>query len=202
MPLNDNKCFPNLSCNLDILADYMNALFDIPQTGNNNLDDSLFASCSQCINTSNIHDIAINHNFTNQFLGMSVDMRSLVNTANLTKLEALIFSLPRKLDIIAITETWVTPLNSGPYNKLDNYILVQNPRKNLEGGGVALYIKNNLQFTVIDELSIMNEKVLESIFVKIELKQDTITCATIYRSPMTDSTSNQQFISNLSSVLS
>ena len=100
----------------------MNSLFDIPQTGNNNVNDSLFDSCSQYINTSNIHDIAINHNFTNQFLGMSVNMRSLVNTANFTKLEALIFSLPRKPDIIAITETWITPLNSGPYNNLDNYI--------------------------------------------------------------------------------
>ena len=64
-------------------------------------------------------------------------MRSLVNTANFTKLEALIFSLPRKLDIIAITETCVTPLNSGPYNNLDNYILVQNPRKNFKGRDVV-----------------------------------------------------------------
>ena len=116
------KCFPNLSYDLDILADYMNFLFDIPQTGNNNLDDSLFDSCSQYINTSNIHDIAIIDNFTNQFLGMSVNMRSLVNTANFTKLEALIFFLSRKPDIIAITETWVTPLSSGPHNNLDNYI--------------------------------------------------------------------------------
>ena len=48
----------------------------------------------------------------------------------------------------------------------------------------------------------MNEKVFESIFVKIEWKYDTITCGTIYRSLMTDSTSNQQFITNLGSVLS
>ena len=47
----------------------------------------------------------------------------------------------------------------------------------------------------------MNKKVLESIFVKIELKHDTITGSTIYKSPMTDSTSNKQFITNLSSVL-
>ena len=140
MPLNDKKCFPNLSYDLAISADYMNSLLDIPQTGNSNLDDSLFDSCSHYINTLNIHDIAINHNFTNQLLGMSVNMRSLVNTANFAKLEALIFSLPRKPDIIAITETWVTPLNSGPYNNLDNCILVQNSRQNSKGGGVAIYI--------------------------------------------------------------
>ena len=115
----------------------MNSLFDIPRTGDNNLDDSLFDSCSQYINTLNIHDIAINDNFTNQFLGMNVNMKSFVNTANFTKLEALIFSLPRKPDIIAITETWVTTLYSGPYNNLDNYILVQNPRQNLKDGEVA-----------------------------------------------------------------
>ena len=180
----------------------MNFLFAIPQTGNNNLDDNLFDSCSQYINTANIHDIAINDNFINQFLGMNVNMRSLVNTANFTKLEALIFSLPRKPDVIAITETWVTPLNSSPYNNLDNYILVQNPRTNLKGGGVAFHITNNLQFAVIDKLSIMKENVFESIFLKIELEHGTIKCGTIYRSPTTDSTSNQQFISNLSSVLS
>ena len=72
-------------------------------------------------------------------------MRSLVNTAYFTKLEALIFSIPRKPDIMAITETWVTPLNSGPYNNLDNYILVQNPRQNLISGDVSFCIKNNLQ---------------------------------------------------------
>ena len=139
----------------------MNSLFDIPQTSNNNLDENLFDSCSQYINTSNIHDIAINHNFTNQFLGMSVNMRSFVNTANFTKLKALMFSLPRKPDIIAITEMCVIPLNSGPYNNSDNYILARNRRQNSKGGGMAFYIKNNLQFIVIDELSFMNEKIYE-----------------------------------------
>ena len=146
--------------------------------------------------------MAINHNFTNQCLGISVNLRSLVNTANFTKLEAIIFSLLRKPNIIAITETWATPLNSGQYNNLDNYVVVQNPRQNSKDGGVAFYIKNNLQFTEIDKLSFMNEKVFESIFVKIKLNHDTIACGTMYKSPMTDSTSNQQFITNLSSVLS
>ena len=161
MPLNDDKYFSNLSYDLDISADYMNFLnLIIPQTGNNNLDDNLCDSCCQYIDTSNIHDIAVNHNFINQFLGMSVNMRSLVNTGNFTKLEALIFSFPRKPHIIVITETWVTPLNSGPYNNLDNFILVQNPRQNLKGGGVAFCIKNHSQYTVIDELSFMNKKFL------------------------------------------
>ena len=48
----------------------------------------------------------------------------------------------------------------------------------------------------------MNENVFESIFVKFELKHDAVTCITIYRSPMTNYTSYQQFITNLSSVLS
>ena len=63
MPLNDDKCYPNLSYDLDISADYMNSLFGTSHTGNHNLDDSLFNSDSQCINTSNIRDIAINEDF-------------------------------------------------------------------------------------------------------------------------------------------
>ena len=141
MPLNDNQSCYNLLYDLAISADYMNSLFDIPQTGNDNIDDNLIDSCSQCNNASNIHDIAFNHNFTNQFLDMSVNMGSLVNTVNFSKLEALIFSLPRKPQIIDITETWATLFNSGSYNNLDNYILLQNSRQNSKGGGVAFYIK-------------------------------------------------------------
>ena len=54
MPLNDNNSLPNLSCDQGITADYVNSLFGIPQTDNDDLDDSLFDSCSQYINTSNI----------------------------------------------------------------------------------------------------------------------------------------------------
>ena len=78
---------------------------------------------------------------------------------------------------------------------------MKNQRQNSKDRGVAFYIKNNLQFTVINKLAFMNEKVFESIFVKIELKHATITCGTTYRLPMTDSTSNQQFATNSSSAL-
>ena len=89
-------------------------------------------------------------------------MTSLVNTANFTKLEALIFSLPRKPRIIDITETRSTLFNSGSYNNLDNYILLQNSRQNSKDGGVAFYTKLYLQFTLINELSFMTEKVFKS----------------------------------------
>ena len=49
MPLNENKCYPNLSYDLDISADYMNSLFDIPQTGNNNLDDSFLIAVASTL---------------------------------------------------------------------------------------------------------------------------------------------------------
>ena len=38
MPLNDNNCLPNLSCDQGITADYVNLLFAIPQTDNDDLD--------------------------------------------------------------------------------------------------------------------------------------------------------------------
>jgi len=47
-----------------------------------------------------------------------VNIRSLANAINFCKLEAFINSLYSKPDIIAITETWIQPGITGPFNNL------------------------------------------------------------------------------------
>ena len=51
------------------------------------------------------------------------------------------------------------------------------------GGGVGLYIKKNMKFSRRNDLTIMHEKIFESLFVDIHLKNNkSISIGTIYRS--------------------
>ena len=58
-------------------------------------------------------------------------------------------------------------------------MLVQCP-----GGGVAFYVKNSLQFNVINELFVMDEKNLKSLFINMQKGKGTIVCDAIYRFPV------------------
>ena len=56
-----------------------------------------------------------------KLLALELNMRSLVNNANFTKLEALLLFMTYKPDIISISETWITPLSSGAFLNLPGY---------------------------------------------------------------------------------
>ena len=136
-----------------------------------------------------------------KLLALELNMRSLVNNANFTKLEALLSFMTYKPDIISISETWITPLSSGAFLNLPGYKFVHNSRLHFKGGGVALYVKDTIRFHVLTELTTMHEKLFESIFVKLELQNESIICGTIYRSPSHDTGSNQIFFDNLKETL-
>ena len=55
----------------------------------------------------------------------------------------LVKSLNYKFDIIAISETWVSELEHNKFN-INGYDVYHTNRKNKRGGGVALYVKQEL----------------------------------------------------------
>ena len=71
--------------------------------------------------------------------------------------------------VISICETWIRPTHSEPYSKSDGYKFVLNNRKACLGGGVVFYVKNSLQFNVINELFVMEEKNFESLFSNVQV---------------------------------
>ena len=137
-----------------------------------------------------------NKKICNSFI-ICVNIRSLSNPLNFSKLESFVHNLNPKTDIIAVTETWIQNNSSGPYCNLENYNFISNSRKVAKGGGVGLYIKNCHKFNLIDELTIMNEKIFESIFIKIQLHNENLFCGNIYRSPSNDNHLNENFLNNL-----
>jgi len=103
----------------------------------------------------------------NYFNLLGLNVRSLKNTINFSKLESLMFSLSLKPSIIGVSETWITPTSSGAYNNLENYSFISNHRLTRSGGGVGFYILKSINFSVNSELSIMNEGIIETLFIEI-----------------------------------
>ena len=117
---------------------------------------------------------------------MCINVRSLVNSRNFNKFKSLITVLANKPDIIAINETWEKHDLFGEYRNLSGYTYISNPRLKSKGGGVGLYIKDKLVLSLNSDLTIMNEKYFESIFITIQFKNKSIICGTIYRFPQND----------------
>ena len=80
-------------------------------------------------------------------------------------------------------------------------MFVSNSRKSHRGGGVGVYIKNIHNFSVVEELTIMNEKIFESIFIKIDIQNIDVLCENIYKSPSNNIHSNEVFINTLHNCL-
>ena len=57
-----------------------------------------------------------------------------------------------------------------------------------------MYVKSWIDFNTNDELTVIQEKTFESIFINIRLKSHDILCGTLYRSPTNDTTENDSFL--------
>ena len=90
-----------------------------------------------------------------------------------------------KPDVIMICETWLTPKNCKSYN-IPGYNLVEKHRTISRGGGVALYIKENLAHKERDDLSEFIEGEYESVFA--EISNQNIIVGEVYRPPATSKT--------------
>ena len=144
-----------------------------------------------------IHDSSSHFNFT----AISVNIRSLNNSKNFAKLESLLSALTFTPSIIAVTETWLKPDQLGPHTNLSNNTFLSNPRSKYRGGGVAFYIRDDIEFTYRIDLDIMNEKIFESIFVDIKFQDKVITCGNIYHSPCNNGNAQKMFLADLDNIL-
>ena len=71
-------------------------------------------------------------------------------------------------EIICLQETWNVVDNS--VFPLANYHpLITNLRRSARGGGVGMYIKENLSFKILSKFSIFVERIFESVFIEVSL---------------------------------
>ena len=116
-----------------------------------------------------------------KFSIMHLNTRSLKH--NFDNLRLLIDNpLQSLFSVIGLTETWLTK-SSTIYYSLPGYKFIENSRTNKAGGGVAFYIKDDLDYHVHSELSLMND-IIESLSIEIKVSgSKNILIIVIYKPP-------------------
>ena len=153
----------------------LNSLFDFFNSENTNHTHLIdpgnnYNFHEQYLEIQSTQSLIFDENAYKTFFIISLNITSLSNSLNFSKLEAFVHNLNPKPDIIAVTETWVHNNLPGPYCNLNDYVFISNRRKiPIKGGGVGFYVKHCHKFTVIDKMTKMHEKAFELIFIKIEL---------------------------------
>ena len=87
----------------------------------------------------------------------------------------------RKIDILCVSETWLTPLITDKYINIPNFDIFRQDLK--PGGGVCIYVRNDLKATKV-ELKVENETLVEDLWLQVQFKKlPSILIGTIYRHP-------------------
>lgn len=108
-----------------------------------------------------------------------LNVRSL--NKNFEEFENLLNVLDLKFSAIALTETWLGDLHEISYFDLPGYVFINENRTSKSGGGVGLYIKNDLSIKRRDDLSLTEA---ESLFIDITDKAGKKSViGVIYRPP-------------------
>ena len=105
------------------------------------------------------------------------------NQSNFDKFSAKMSIFNHDFSVIGLAETNVDKINKDLYN-LSNYTSEFSSKieEKSKGSGIALYVKNDFNFSVVEEFSFCNTNI-ESLFIKLTNAAAPITVCIIYRPP-------------------
>ena len=102
------------------------------------------------------------------------------------------------VDIMLLCETFLSK-STVKLIKIPSYTLVSNYRQNHKGGGTSVLVKDGIPFRRRQDLGVFKEKLTESTFVEISLKNGTpVVIGSLYRSP---NTPIKEFIDNVHDII-
>ena len=151
---------------------------------------------SQCNKTLHSCDYYLEDSFNKKVSDLHVPARclSLIHTnirsanKNLKKFELYLNGLNFQFPVIALSESWLTDDNFDKCG-ISGYASEHNIRENRRGGGVSLLIKDDIEYTIRNDLCNQNG-ILETLFIEIDKKQfnknQNIIIGVVYRPPDTD----------------
>ena len=132
---------------------------------------------------------------------LHLNIRSAVK--NLDNFTTYLQGLDHTFPLIGFSETWFTSDNKDCYG-IDGYIPEHNCRPIRTGGGVSIYIKENIEYTPRKDL-FQNNKKIECVFIELDKEQfgkdKNIVVGVIYRPPDTDIKEFNKLISEVLSCL-
>ena len=151
------------------------------------LDDNL-DSCirkSEYYDIDDFHDIMKKYNNGKNISILNLNARSLVK--NINELTIILSNLPSPFSIITIEESWLNQ-DLEPLVQIDGYTFIpKHKTKCKEGGGIGIYVKNDIDF--IERIDISSPKELDGIldYIFVEIKQTAplknILVGVFYRAP-------------------
>ena len=107
---------------------------------------------------------------------------------NLSSLTTFVSTLPYAFSCIGLSETWLN-VHTASFINIPGYSHVFKYRTDRVGGGVSLLLKDNIPYTVREDLSAFNEH-FETVFVEIDKHvfstNANVVVGVIYRIPGTD----------------
>ena len=122
-----------------------------------------------------------------------------VNARSMTKFFEAIRSLIEDLDTqftcILISETWLNELKFVP--QMDRYNFVGMNRPNKTGGGVGIFVMNDANFKLREDLTISKD-CFESVFVELHREAINIVVGCVYRPP---SSNFDEFLDVMESII-
>ena len=98
---------------------------------------------------------------------------------NFVKMYDYLNGLSLNFDIIAISETWIQSDSITEF-QINGYELFSVRRKTKGGGGVVLYVKQDIQCQLLTEKSVSIEGILECVNVAIQANQLVILQYCLY----------------------
>ena len=108
--------------------------------------------------------------------------------SNLSNFENYLQLLQNEFTVIGITETWLNNTTCQLY-KMDNYNMIDNHRDDKMGGGVAIFLKNDIAYKQRTDLIVFND-CCESTFVEVNKSvfgfKKNVNFGVLYRPPNTD----------------
>ena len=134
----------------------------------------------------------------NQLSNFCLNIRSLPK--NHRKLVTLLNTIDTQFTTISLTETWLQDHNFELY-EIEGYSHISQLRENKNGGGVSIFIKNNLNFKIREDLN-YNSIDFQLLWIeidKLDIQSDTnIIMGVIYRRPGSETTA---FIEKFTDIL-
>lgn len=121
------------------------------------------------------NDVALNPGPPKTFSFCTINCRSILSHSS--KMDHLaVLASHHEFTVIALTETWLNPNVDNDVLSLDGYSIIRNDRSS-NGGGVALYIRENLVYNRLDELDC---NITEAIWVKVHLNNAHVIFGVVY----------------------
>ena len=126
---------------------------------------------------------------------MHLNIRSLNNKFN--DFTEYLRSLNHEFSVVGLSVTCLNDITKNCYN-MNNYSFINRTRQTKNGGGVGMYISKHLEFKIREDLTVFDEEIYESLFIKVQFQEaKNKIIGIIYRPPNNKYNKFEEHLTNI-----